>query len=84
MSSMLMGRMMQMPLLTSSLLLHAARHAGDSAVVSKRCEGDVHRSDWAEVERRSRQLAQALVVVGMHGGMRVGVHGRSFRDVGKG
>jgi hypothetical protein len=30
------------------------------------------------------QLAQALVVVGMHGGMRVGVHGRSFRDVGKG
>ncbi len=70
--STLMGRMMQMPLLTSSLLLHAARHAGDSAVVSKRCEGDVHRSDWVQIERRSRQLAQALARLGCGPGDRVG------------
>ena len=26
----------------------------------RRCEGDIHRSNWAEVEKRSRQFAQAL------------------------
>ena len=56
----LMGQMMQMPLLISSLLTHAARHNGDIEVVSKRVEGDMHRTTWAEVELRSRKLAQAL------------------------
>ena len=45
---------MQMPLLISSLLTHAARHNGDIEVVSKRVEGDIHRTNWAEVELRSR------------------------------
>ena len=68
----LMGQMMQMPLLISSLAVHAARHAADTEVVSKRCEGDVHRYTWRDVELRSRKLAQALARLGCEGGDRVG------------
>lgn len=66
-----MGRMMQMPLMISSLLRHAARHAGDIEIVSRRVEGDVHRSDWATLERRARQCAQALAALGTQAGDRV-------------
>ena len=67
----LTGQMMQMPLLISSLIRHAARHAGQTEIVSKRVEGDVHRTTWSEVERRSRQLAQALARLGCGEGDRV-------------
>jgi acyl-CoA synthetase (AMP-forming)/AMP-acid ligase II len=69
--SVLMGQMMQLPLTVSSLIRHAARHAGDVEIVSKRCEGDVHRSNWAEVEARSRRFAQALARLGVAPGERV-------------
>ncbi|MDQ5925094.1 3-(methylthio)propionyl-CoA ligase [Aquabacterium sp.] len=68
----LMGQMMQMPLLISSLLTHAARHNGDVEVVSKRVEGDMHRTHWAGVELRSRKLAQALGRLGCEPGDRIG------------
>ncbi len=68
----LMGQMMHMPLLISSLLTHAARHNGDTEIVSKRVEGDMHRTSWAEVELRSRKLAQALDRLGVKAGERVG------------
>ena len=70
--SALLGQMMQTPLLISSLLRHAARHAGDTELVSKRVEGDLHRSTWAQVEARSRQLAQALARLGCEPGDRIG------------
>jgi acyl-CoA synthetase (AMP-forming)/AMP-acid ligase II len=68
----LMGQMMHMPLLISSLLTHAARHNGDIEIVSKRVEGDMHRTTWAETELRSRKLAQALARLGCEPGDRVG------------
>ena len=40
---MLQGLMMQMPLLISSLIEHADRHHGDTEIVSRRVEGDIHR-----------------------------------------
>jgi fatty-acyl-CoA synthase len=67
----LMGQMMQMPLLISSLIKHAARHSGDTEIVSKRVEGDIHRYSWADAERRSRQVAQALARLGLQPGDRV-------------
>ncbi|UUX97251.1 3-(methylthio)propionyl-CoA ligase [Aquabacterium sp. J223] len=67
----LAGRMMQMPLLISSLVQHAARHSGDVEIVSKRVEGDLHRTTWAEVERRARRVAQALARLGLQAGDRV-------------
>lgn len=68
----LMAQMMTMPLTISSLLTHAARHNGDVEIVSKRVEGDMHRTTWAEVELRSRKLAQALARLGCAAGDRVG------------
>ncbi|MEJ6001719.1 3-(methylthio)propionyl-CoA ligase [Paucibacter soli] len=68
----LMGQMMSMPLLISSLIQHAARHSGDTEIVSKRVEGDLHRYNWREAELRSRKLAQALARLGLQAGERVG------------
>lgn len=68
----LMGQMMHTPLLISSLLTHAARHNGDVEIVSKRVEGDIHRTTWLKVSERSRQLAQALARLGLKPGDRIG------------
>ena len=67
----LMGQMMAMPLLISSLIKHAARHAGDTEIVSKRVEGDMHRYNWRAAEKRARQLAQALARLGCQAGDRI-------------
>ena len=67
----LMGQMMQIPLMISSLLVHAARHAGDTEIVSKRVEGDIHRSTYRDAELRARKLAQALARLGCGSGERV-------------
>ena len=68
----LMGQMMHKPLLISSLLEHAERHNGDIEIVSKRVEGDMHRSNWKDIALRSRKLAQALARLGLQSGDRVG------------
>ena len=68
----LMGQMMQMPLMISSLLVHAARHSGDTEIVSKRVEGDLHRYTYSDAEKRARRLAQALARLGCEAGDRVG------------
>ena len=65
------GQMMQMPLMISSLIKHAARHAGDVEIVSKRVEGDLHRYTYRDAELRSRKLAQAFARLGCAPGDRV-------------
>ena len=65
------GLMMDMPLLISSILQHAARHHGDTEIVSRRVEGDVHRYTYAQCHERSRRLADALVKAGVQSGDRV-------------
>ena len=57
---MLMGLMQNQALLISNLIVFAERHHGDAEVVSRRVEGDLHRCTWADVARRSRQVARAL------------------------
>ena len=56
----MLGLMQQQSLLISSLIEFAEKHHGDSEVVSRRVEGDIHRCTWADVARRSRQVANAL------------------------
>lgn len=68
----LKGQMMETPLLISSLLRHAARYFGDSEIVSRRVEGDLHRYTYADCELRAKQLAQALTARGVAGGERIG------------
>ncbi len=65
------GSMMQNPLLISSILDHAVRCHGDVEVVSRRCEGDIHRYTYADVAQRAKQLANALQAHGIAAGARV-------------
>jgi len=64
------GLMMQQPLLISSLIRHAERHHGDQQVVSRRVEGDIHRTTYRELATRSRRLAKALAALGVQSGER--------------
>ncbi len=68
----LMGQMMDMPLMISSIITHAARHSADTEIVSKRAEGDLHRYTYKDCELRSRKVAQALARLGCTPGDRVG------------
>jgi acyl-CoA synthetase (AMP-forming)/AMP-acid ligase II len=56
----MLGLMQSEPLLISALIEHAERHHGDTEIVSRRVEGDIHRYHWKDVARRSRQVAHAL------------------------
>jgi fatty-acyl-CoA synthase len=65
------GSMMQLPLLISSLLVHAERHHGEQEVVSRRTEGDIHRYTYRDMAQRARQLAKAIAALGVQPGERV-------------
>jgi len=65
------GLMQETPLMISSLLRHADRFHGDTEIVSRRCEGDIHRYDYRQAHRRARQLANALRRLGVKDGDRV-------------
>jgi fatty-acyl-CoA synthase len=56
----MLGLMQSQPLMISALIEHAERHHGDTEIVSRRVEGDIHRYQWKDVARRSRQVAHAL------------------------
>jgi acyl-CoA synthetase (AMP-forming)/AMP-acid ligase II len=68
----MIGQMMQQPLLISSLLVHAERHHPEGEIVSRRVEGDIHRSTYKALAQRSRQVAKALAALGVGTGDRVG------------
>lgn len=65
------GQMMQLPLLISSLIVHAERHHGEQEIVSRRVEGDIHRTTYRELAARSRRMANALTALGVQQGERV-------------
>jgi fatty-acyl-CoA synthase len=62
---MLHGLMMQTPLLIAALIEHADRHHGDAEVLSRRCEGDIHRYTYRDLHRRARQMANVLDTLGV-------------------
>ncbi len=65
------GSMMHSPLLISSILDHAVRCYADVEVVSRRCEGDIHRYTYTDAAKRAKQLANALQAHGVTAGARV-------------
>ena len=65
------GSMMQQPLLISTLLVHAERHHGEQEMVSRRVEGDIHRTTYRALAARSRKMANALAFIGIKSGDRV-------------
>jgi 3-(methylthio)propionyl---CoA ligase len=56
----MLGLMQSQQLLISSLIDFAERNHGEAEVVSRRVEGDIHRSNYQQVAARSRQVAHAL------------------------
>ncbi|MBC7620009.1 MAG: AMP-binding protein, partial [Candidatus Saccharibacteria bacterium] len=56
----MLGLMQSHELLISSLIEFAERHHGEGEVVSRRVEGDIHRSSYKEIASRSRRVANAL------------------------
>ena len=58
------GLMMDAPLLITDLIRHADRHHGETEIVSKTVEGEIHRYTYREAHTRSRRLAKALAALG--------------------
>ncbi|ALO46839.1 long-chain fatty acid--CoA ligase [Pseudohongiella spirulinae] len=65
------GNMMRSPLLIIDLLDHARRQHPEQQVVSRRIEGDLHRSTYREIWQRSAQLANALQQLNVKPGDRI-------------
>ena len=65
------GLMMQESLLVSALIRYADRFHGDTEIVSRRVEGDIHRTNYCDLHRRARQIANALLARGVKPGDRV-------------
>ena len=65
------GLMQDVPLLISSLIEHADRHHGAVEIVSRRIEGDIHRTTYRQLNARAKQLAKALDAWGVGHGQRV-------------
>ncbi|MCC6193518.1 MAG: fatty-acid--CoA ligase [Burkholderiales bacterium] len=61
----MLGLMQDIPLLISSLIVHADRHHGDVEIVSRRVEGDIHRTTYRELHSRAKRLANALDALGI-------------------
>ncbi len=67
----MLGLMSERPLLVSAIMTHAATYHGDVEVVSRTAEGPIHRYTYAEAEKRTKQLARALLRLGIEPGDRV-------------
>lgn len=66
------GLMQDRPLLISSLIDHAATFHPHAQIVGRTVEGPVHRTCYAEVQRRAKQVANALKTLDIGPGDRVG------------
>ena len=65
------GRMMDWPLLISSMIEHAAANHADAEIVSRTVEVPIHRTSWREVAGRAKRLAKALMMLEVELGDRV-------------
>lgn len=65
------GLMMDDGLLVSSLLAQAACNHPDTEIVSRLCDGTIHRYDYLRCEIRAKNLARAMHALGVRPGDRV-------------
>ena len=68
----MLGLMMAEPLRVAGILEHAAKWHADTEIVSRLPEGGIHRYTYAAAHRRAKQLAKALLRLGVAPGDRVG------------
>ncbi len=67
----LLGQMMERPLLISGLLEHAESTHPNTEIVSRRCEGDIHRYTMRDAAVRARKVANLLQRLGIQQGDRI-------------
>ncbi|TAJ17338.1 MAG: fatty acid--CoA ligase, partial [Planctomycetota bacterium] len=65
------GLMMDFPLTLDVILRRASTVHGEKEIVSRREDGSLHRTTYAELEPRVRRLAAALAALGVRRGERV-------------
>ncbi len=68
----MLGLMQDRPLLISSLIEHANAFHPGAEIVSRTVEGPIHRCTYGDIHRRSKQVAKALIALGVAPGDRVG------------
>ena len=66
-----LGAMQDWPLRVMKLVDHAEREHGDGEIVSAWADGSTTRTNWREVARDARKMAQALERLGIKPGDRV-------------
>ena len=66
------GLMMDRPLLISHIIEHAAAQFGNAQIVARETHGPMFRYTYAQCAARARQLANALIQLGMSAGSAVG------------
>jgi fatty-acyl-CoA synthase len=66
------GLMQDRPLLIQQLIEHAALNHGDTEIVSRRVEGDIHRYTYRDARLRAKKMAEALIALGIAPGDRIG------------
>jgi fatty-acyl-CoA synthase len=71
MASFLPGLIQDRPLLISSLIDHANACHGGIEIVSRTVEGPIHRCTYANIHRRSKQVAKALLALDVTPGERI-------------
>src|SRR5436305_12597998 len=67
----MLGIMQDRPLLISTLIEHANVYHRQSEIVSRTVEGPVHRCTYADIAGRSKQVAKALIALGVKPGDRI-------------
>ena len=67
----MLALMMDRPLLLPSILEHAALYHGDREVVTRMVEGPIHRYGYRDALARAKQMAKALLALGVKPGDRV-------------
>lgn len=67
----MLAQMMQEPLLLASVLKHAETYHADEEVVSRLPNGVLHRYTYRDLGQRARQVAGALLSLGIAAGERV-------------
>src|SRR5437870_8339831 len=72
---MLQGLIMDMPLMISSAIQHAAEFHGGTEIVARDVDGTIHRYTYAQARRRTKRLANALGRLGVRPGDRIGTLG---------
>ena len=59
------GLMQDWPLLVHTFIDHASIHHGDREIVTRKVEGDIHRTNYSNIHSRSRKFSKALIKLGV-------------------